>query len=94
MVLPVPGVVVPWVRERGSGATLGRNRTFTTGKTGSGLPCAWILYHILSFSRTQGFAPAWYPLHCAMISTASLTCCVVVAGPKVSVVYLTVPIRT
>lgn len=29
-----------------------------------------------------------------MMSTASLTCCVVAAGPKVSTVLLTVPIRT
>lgn len=34
-VRPVPGMEVPWVRERGSGATLGRNRTFATGRTGA-----------------------------------------------------------
>lgn len=34
-VLPVLGVVVPCVRDRGSGATPGRNRTFATGTTGA-----------------------------------------------------------
>lgn len=32
---PVLGVVVPWVRDRGSSATRGRNRTFATGKAGA-----------------------------------------------------------
>lgn len=52
-------------------------------KTGSRWPCAWVLYHVPSFSGTQGFAPACYPLHGATVSTAFVTCCVVVAGPKV-----------
>lgn len=37
----------PLGEERGSGATLGRNRTVATVKTGS-WPCAWVLSHIPS----------------------------------------------
>lgn len=58
MVLPVPGVVVPWVRERGSGATLGRNRTFTTGKTGA-LDCLMRGYYTIfpAFRGLKGLPP-------------------------------------
>lgn len=58
MVLPVSGVVVPWVRERGSGATLGRNRTFTTGKIGA-LDCLVHGYYTIfpAFRGLKGLPP-------------------------------------
>lgn len=81
--------------ERASGAPLGRNRTVATVKTGAldGLVQGYY-FTSPAFRGTQGFASACCPPHCAMMSTASLTCCVVAAGPKVSTVHLTVSIRT
>lgn len=47
-----------------------------------------------AFRGPPGLVPACHLPHRAAASVASLTCCVVVAGPKVSAVHLSVLIRT
>lgn len=81
--------------QRGSGGAEGRKRTFAAGKTGArddGF-CMIILYRIPSLSGNSGVCPFLHVIG-AMMSGASFTCCVVVAGSKVSTGHLFVLIRT
>lgn len=83
----------PLGEERGSGATLGRNRTVATVKTGS-WPCARVLSHVASLSGNSRVCPCMLSTSlCSDVHRLSHLLCRC-RWSQSFIVHLTVPIRT